>query len=83
MPAALIPLLFEIGLWIFKWLINKYANDSALLESFKAFSELARRENIRTIQERSEAEKQLISANKKWDQIEANEAAQSRRDGNH
>lgn len=74
MPLALIDLLIKIGVYVFDWLISKSAKDAELLEAFKKFSELARSENIKTIQERKKAEEQLDSANKKWDEKEKKNA---------
>lgn len=78
MPAALIPVLIQVGLQIIGWILKKFANDEELLRAFKTFSELARTENIKTIMKRQNAEKQLDAANKKWDQIEAEETAKNK-----
>lgn len=71
MPIIAVEVLIKLGIWIFEWLLNKKANNEALLEAFKKFSELARTENIKTIQDRAKAEEQIKQANDKWDAIEA------------
>jgi len=69
--AAIIPVAIQLILGIIKWIIDKYANDKELEKAFKDFAELARSENIKTIQARNKAEKnQIDAANKEWDKIE-------------
>lgn len=72
--ATLIPVALQLLLSIIKWVIDKYANDKELEKAFKEFAELARSENIKTIQARNRAEKkQLEAANSEWDKIEKGE----------
>jgi hypothetical protein len=69
--TAIIPVALQLLLGLIKWVIEKYANDKDLEKAFAQFAELARSENIKTIQARNRAEKnQLEAANKEWDKIE-------------
>lgn len=73
MPLVLIEALISLGMMFLKWVLSLNEKHSKELENFKRFAELARTENIKTIQDRARAEDQLQSANDKWDQKE-NEA---------
>ena len=69
--SAIIPVTIQLILGLIKWIIDKYANDKELEKAFAQFAELARSENIKTIQARNKAEKkQLDAANAEWDKIE-------------
>ena len=69
--AAIIPVALQLLLSLINWIINKYANDKELEKAFAQFAELARTQNIKTIQARNRAEKnQLDAANSEWDKIE-------------
>ena len=69
--AALIPVALQLLLSIIKWVIDKYANDKELEKAFAQFADLARSENIKTIQRRNRSEKnQIDAANEQWDKIE-------------
>ena len=69
--AAIIPVAIQLLLSLIKWIIEKYANDKELEKAFAQFADLARSENIKTIQKRNRMEKQqLDAANKEWDKIE-------------
>ena len=69
--AAIIPVAIQLILGIVKWIIDKYANDKELEKAFAQFADLARSENIKTIQKRNRMEKQqLDAANAEWDKIE-------------
>lgn len=73
--AAIIPVAIQLLLSVVKWIIDKYANDKELEKAFAQFADLARSENIKTIQARNRAEKnQLDAANKEWDKIEKGES---------
>ena len=72
--AALIPVAINLLVMLIKWIIEKYANDKELEKAFAQFADLARSENIKTIQRRNKAEKkQLEAANAEWDKIEKGE----------
>lgn len=72
--AALIPVAINLLVMFLKWIIEKYANDKELERAFSQFADLARSENIKTIQRRNRAEKkQLEAANAEWDKIEKGE----------
>ena len=58
--AALIPVVLQLLLSIIKWVIDKYANDKELEKAFAQFADLARSENIKTIQRRNRSEKNQI-----------------------
>lgn len=78
MPVVAIEAIVRIALFILEWVVTKKANDKALREAFVRFAELARTENIKTIIARTNAEKQLLAGNAKWDQIEAVEKAKGK-----
>jgi hypothetical protein len=70
MPLVAIEAIIKIVMYILEWIITKKSNNDKLKEAFAQFAELARTENIKTINERKKSEEQIDKGNAAWDKID-------------